>query len=139
MNVEHFLDTNIVVYAHDDADPRKRAVAQRLITKGLQQNDTAISVQVLSEFYVTATRKLKPPLPLSVVEREIELLSHLHIVTLDETLVAEAISLLKQYSLSYWDALILASAHRAGSKVVYSEDLSAGQFYGSLEVRNPFL
>jgi predicted nucleic acid-binding protein len=138
MSVERFLDTNILVYAHDASAPRKRDIAQALIFDGLRNEDTAISAQVLSEFYVTVTRKIAKPLSPRAARDEVLYLSDLDMVDIDALLILSAIEMQARWKLAYWDALILAAADRCGAREVLSEDLSHGQAYGRIVVRYPF-
>lgn len=133
-----FLDTNILVYAHDHDSPDKKAVAQAIIFEGLREEAIAISAQVLSEFFVTVTQKIKKPMPVANAKREISLLSNLDVADIDVPMIVRAIDIKQQWTLSYWDSLIIAAAERTECKTVYSEDLSDGQRYGKVTVRNPF-
>ena len=133
-----FYDTSILVYAHDSADAKKRKLAQTLILTGLRNGTGVISAQVLSEFYVTVTRKIAAPLPLDAARQELLLLSRLRVVETDATLVIRATDIQAKWQTSYWDALILAAAERARCATVWSEDLAHGQKYDTLRVLNPF-
>ncbi len=133
-----FLDTNVLVYAHDAGSPEKKARSQELIFACLRNNTGVLSAQVLSELFVTLTKKLEQPMSIEQAKREIVLLSTMETVEIDATLVVQAITLKERWQLSYWDSLILAAAERAECTVVYSEDMSDGQEYGSLVVRNPY-
>jgi predicted nucleic acid-binding protein len=134
----YFLDTNILVYANDESDPAKRSSASRLIVDGLRSGRAVISSQVLGEFWVTVTMKIKVPLLLETAEAEIERFRSLHVVSIDADLVLFALEKHKRFRISYWDALILASAEISGCETVYSEDLGTGQVYGNVRVVNPF-
>lgn len=133
-----FFDTNILVYAHDAKDKHKREVAKTLILEGLKKGTGVISAQVLSEFYVTLTKKIAHPLSSDEIRKEMFLLSRLKTVALDTALVLKAVDNKKAWRISYWDALILTAAEHAHCKIVWSEDLSPGQNYGSVQVFNPF-
>ncbi len=133
-----FLDTNIFVYAHDFEAEEKRETSRQLIYQTLQEGTGVISPQVLSEFFVTVTRKIAQPLSIAHAKREISLLSVMATVDLDATLVVRAVEMLQQWQVSYWDALILASAERAGCETLYSEDLADGEKYGTVVVCNPY-
>jgi len=133
-----FLDTNILVYAHDKENPDKKAKSQAILFECLRNGTGVISAQVLSEFFVTITRKVKQPMPSDRAKKEIVLLSTIATVDIDATLVVEAVNIKERWQLSYWDSLILAAAERAGCGTVCSEDMSDGQRYGSLVVCNPF-
>ena len=133
-----FLDTNILVYAHDRETPEKSSKAQALIFDGLRNDSAAVSAQVLSEFFVTITQKVKPPMPESQAAKEIALLANLEVVDVDVQLIQRAIAIKRRWRLSYWDGLIVAAAERAHCRTLYSEDLSDGQSYGDVTVCNPF-
>ena len=133
-----FLDTNILVYAHDAECLDKKSKSQEIIFESLRNGSGVISAQVLSEFFVTITLKVKQPMSSDQAKKELVLLSAIETVDIDATLVVQAVNIKERWQLSYWDSLILAAAERSGCRTVYSEDMSDGQTYGSLIVRNPF-
>ena len=133
-----FIDTNVLVYAHDSASPEKKERSQDVIFGCMREGSGVISAQVLSEFFVTVTRKIAKPLTDDRARHEIALLATMECVDIDATLVAQAIGLKGRWGVSYWDALILAAAQRAECTIVYSEDLSSGQTYGKLTVADPY-
>ena len=137
MSAEVFLDTNVLVYAVDTATAtsRKRTRGRDLIREG----NFGVSGQVLQEFYVVTTRKLAKPLPPGVAARWVARLSTAAFVPTDASLVKAAIEASIRWRISYWDAAIVAAAEALGARTLYSEDLSHGQVYGSVTVRNPFL
>ena len=131
-----FLDTNILVYALDQDDPKKQK-ACRVLLRRLQETDRAvISTQVMQEFYVVATRKLGiEPLQAKSI---LKTLDNLEVVPVSPTLIYEAIdcSLLNQ--ISFWDALVIVCAESALCTLVLSEDLNDGQIIRGVKVQNPF-
>ena len=133
-----FVDTNVLVYAHDTSAGEKHARAKALVTELWQSGNGCLSVQVLQEFYVTVTQKVRKPLSREMAARIIEYLSHWQVHTPDAGDVLEAIRIHRRYSLSFWDAMIIRSAQALGSNVIWSEDLNAGQDYGGVMVVNPF-
>jgi predicted nucleic acid-binding protein len=133
-----FLDTNILVYAYDRHDPRKQGVAQSLLIAGIENESAALSVQVLGEFFNVVTRQIKKPMTPDEAKEAIELFSNLLIQEIDLAMVERAIDTHKIYRISYWDALIVSAAERAGCKQILSEDLNDGQLYHSLAISNPF-
>lgn len=137
MTDRRFVDTNVWVYAVDIADPAKRGAAVAALT-GPAAGDLVLSAQVLGEFFVTVTRKLKPPLDVTEAAREVDRMSELHVVPLDARLVAAAIAGSREWGISYWDAMIIAAAQAGGCGVVLTEDLQDGATYGSVRVENPF-
>ena len=137
MSVDYFLDSNVVVYAVDmtRGAAHKRQIARKILREG----SFGLSTQVLQEFYVTATKKLKRPLSVSTAARWIDQLCRADIAMLDLSMIKQAIAHSKRYQISYWDGAIIAAAETLGATVLYSEDLSHGQTYGSLRVENPFV
>jgi predicted nucleic acid-binding protein len=133
-----FFDTNVLVYAHDSSEPEKRSKSQELIFRHIRDGSFVVSSQVLSEFFVTVTRKISVPISVPNAKKEILLLSTTATVDMDATLVVRAIEIQERWHLSYWDSLILSSAERAECKFVYSEDISDGTTYGGVSVANPF-
>ncbi len=138
MSGKLFVDTNIIVYAHDASAPQKRDYARDILATGLTDGGVVISTQVLSEFYVTITRKVQKPLSCAEARREIRLLAALEVTDIDFPMVDRAIGLQDRWQVSYWDGLIIAAAERTGCETLLSEDLADGQTYGIVTVRNPF-
>ena len=134
-----FLDTNILVYAHDSAENRKKEIARQLIRELFKEGFGAISTQVLQEFYVAVTGKIQKPLGISAAQKAIEKYGEFYTVHVDEPLIQRAINLHRREEVSFWDALVIAAAGRVDCRTLYSEDLNHGQKYGSVEVVNPFL
>ncbi|MGO9409181.1 MAG: PIN domain-containing protein [Spirochaetia bacterium] len=133
-----FFDTNTLVYANDTGSPEKRARARQLIRTAVVSGSGSISSQVLAEFWVTVTRKLKTPLSPESAREQIVLFSAFHVQPVDQATVLEAIRIQERYRISYWDAQIVASARFAKAEVVYSEDLQDGAEYDGVKIQNPF-
>ncbi len=136
MTVDALLDTNVLVYAasSEPAEEAKRARAVELIGSV----SFGLSAQVLQEFYVVATRKAKRKLSPERALWWLERFMPFPCVDTDAALVHEAALAAEQYRISYWDAAILAAAERLGAPILYTEDLNHEQFYGSVQVINPF-
>jgi len=133
-----FIDTNILLYAIS-THPEEAGKASK--AKAILAGDNlALSVQVLQEFYVQATRPTRSD-PLSHLEATALIQHWLRhpIVPLTVQLMQDALRLKDRYQVSYWDAAILAAAALARCAEIYSEDLSSGQTYGAVRVVNPFL
>jgi len=132
-----FVDTNVLLYAvsTDPAEARKAAVAREL----LEADDLALSVQVLQEFYVQATREGRPG-RLTHEQAALLIESFLRFPAQDTTmaLLRGALELKRRHRLSYWDASILEAARQLGCATVLSEDLAHGRDYGGVRVVNPF-
>jgi predicted nucleic acid-binding protein len=137
MSDRAFLDTNVLVYAVDEAEPGKRAEARRLLGSAGEQ-EFVLSSQVLGEFYAVATRKLEQPVPEAVAAAVIDLLGGLPTVSIDAALVKSAVQTSRSAQLSYWDGLIVAAAAASGCVRLLSEDLNDGQLIGSVRIENPF-
>jgi predicted nucleic acid-binding protein len=138
MSANTFLDTNILVYAYDEHEPEKQIRAQTLLRTAIQEESAVLSVQVLGEFFVVVTRRIRKPLSASDAEKIIDTLSILPVAEIDLNLVKRAIAIQTRYRISYWDSLIVAAAERAGCSTILSEDLSHGQKYNGVLVENPF-
>jgi predicted nucleic acid-binding protein len=137
MTAECLLDTNILVYAVDSSktNKHKQQIARDLIAN----TDFGLSAQVLQEFYVTVTRKLKPPLTSNQALRFISPLQHFPIVATNHELIRDAILLSEKHQISYWDAAVVTAAEYLQAKTLYSEDLNHGQQYGNVQAINPFI
>lgn len=133
-----FVDTNVLVYAHDPADPRKRAIAEA-IGSGQRGDRLVISTQVLVEFYSVVTRKLSQPLSAEVAGARVADLAGSPTIPTDAALVRTAVTLSRSAQLSIWDALIVAAAQAGRCTRLLTEDLSHGERYGPVTVENPFL
>jgi predicted nucleic acid-binding protein len=138
MSDRSFLDTNVLVYALDDAEPEKRDAARRLLASS-DHGEFVLSTQILSEFYVVATRRLARPLAEDAAAAAVDRLSQLPIVSVDPVLVRGAVELSRSSQVSYWDGLVLAAAARGGCQRLLTEDLNHGQTIGSVRIENPFL
>jgi predicted nucleic acid-binding protein len=137
MNAKSFVDTNIFIYAHDTANPKKQKISQELIFNGILRENLIISTQVLSEFIVTALKKIN--LPFKYVKKEVEFLKTIQIVEINYSMILEALDLKHRYKYSFWDSLIIVSAQRSGCEILISEDFNQGQKIGSLIIKNPFI
>lgn len=137
MSADCLLDTNILVYAVSEtpADAEKREVALALIA----ERAFALSAQILQEFYVTVTGKIRAPLPAQVAAELVDQYRSFPIVPTDDALVVAAIEISLRHRISYWDAAIVAAADALELDTVFTEDLSHHQQYGRVRVVNPFL
>ena len=132
-----FFDSNVLVYAVDPADPRKRKIAIDLITHALEVNhDGAISTQVMSEFVNVVQKK-----GLAHLDTLDDWISHFYPlleteVTMD--IVRNAIEIKNEYGIQFYDAQIVATAEKLGCTEIVSEDLNDGQLYRGMAVVNPF-
>ena len=132
-----FLDTNILLYTIDQREHGKRDQALRIVSELAYHGMAVISIQVLQEFYVGATRKFGID-PLSAKEMIAGFRSH-ELVMPDIEVVKEAIDTSILNRISFWDALLIASARRANCEVLWTEDLNHGQIIQGVRIENPFL
>jgi len=134
-----FVDTNILVYAHDRSAGAKHQRAQILLEKLWDSGQGVLSTQVLQELCINLRRKVSHPLPLEEVRLLIRDYSTWEVVTNTPESILQALDIELRYKISFWDALILQAAENSGASVLYSEDLATGQHYGAIRVVNPLL
>jgi len=137
MNDKAFVDTNILVYAHDRVSGIKKERASALIENLWSTGGGVISTQVLQELCINLRRKSIKPLTVEETRSLIEDYLKWEIVVNTPDSVIHAVTIETQYQISFWDALIIHAAERSGAAILYSEDLSDGQTYGSVRVINP--
>ena len=137
--VDHFLDTNILVYAFDRSAGKKHNLASTLVQSCWKNENGCLSIQVLQEFFVTMTRKIAAPLEHSIVRQIVSDLAQWRLHSPSATDLLQAIDLQQNYQLSFWDAQVIQSAASLGCKHLFSEDLNHSQLYGSVQVINPFM
>lgn len=133
-----FVDTNILVYAHDVSAGQKHKTARELIERLWDTGNGCLSVQVLQEFYVTVTRKVARPLSMEAAEEIIRDLGFWHVHSPSPEDILGAISIQRHYQVSFWDAMVIHSAQCLACSIIWSEDLSNGQEYEMAKVINPF-
>ena len=133
-----FVDTNILVYARDKSDPVKQARATEIMNILWIKRTGRLSPQVLQEFYVTVTRKLKPGLPAAEARQDIRDLMEWNPKTPGARVLESAWEIEDRWQLSWWDSLIVASALDCGTSILLSEDMQDGLFIDSLQILNPF-
>ena len=133
-----FLDTNILIYAHDRSAEDKQIRARELVRELWQSGEGCLSIQVLQEFYVNVTQKVSKPLSGEVAAQIIADLSLWPIHRPGPQDILDAIRLQSRYQITFWDAMIIASAIQMGCQTLWSEDLNPGQVYDQVTVRNPF-
>jgi len=133
-----FVDTNVLVYAHDVDAGQKHQIAQRLLSDLWNTRAGVLSVQVLQEFYVTLTRKLAHPLSATEARNIIRNYLTWHIEINDPLSVLNASQIEENYKVSFWDALIVAAASKAKVSKILTEDLNAGQIINGILIENPF-
>jgi predicted nucleic acid-binding protein len=137
MSDKTFVDTNILIYAHDVDAKGKHETAKSVLRELWSQRTGALSTQVLQEFYVNVTRKIAKPLS----KAEARLVVNSYSIWCTEITPAELVAAFRiedESRIGFWDALIVASAAKAGTARILSEDLNAQQMIAGIRVENPF-
>ena len=138
MSAPVFVDTNVLVYARDLREKAKQPVAALWIAQLWRDRTGRTSTQVLSEFYVTVTRKLKPGMPAAQAWDEVNALLSWHPQAVDAALLQRAYQIEQRYRLSWWDSAVVGAAQLQDCALLLTEDLQDGAVFGSVTVRSPF-
>jgi len=137
MSDKTFVDTNILIYAHDVDAEAKHQIAKSLLGELWVQRTGALSMQVLQEFYVNVTRKIAKP----ISKDKARLVVNSYAIWCVETAsseIAAAFQIEDQYRIGFWDALIVAAAAKCRADRILSEDLNAGRVIAGMRIENPF-
>jgi predicted nucleic acid-binding protein len=138
MRDRKFVDTNVLIYAHDvDAGP-KHEIAKTVLRQLWVDRAGVLSPQVLQEFYVNATRKIRTPLPKPAARSVVGTYAAWCVEGVATADLAAAFQIEEDAKIGFWDALIVAVAVRSGARSVLSEDLNAGQVIAGIAIENPF-
>jgi predicted nucleic acid-binding protein len=133
------IDTNILVYAYDQATPEKQRRAIDLLQQICTARVGAVSAQTLSEFFSVATRKLTPPLTVAEAEKQLQAFAaQWPVLPVTEKAVLEAARGARMYQLHFWDAQIWAAARLNGLSFVFSEDFNSDAIIEGVRFVNPF-
>lgn len=132
-----FVDTNVLVYAHDESAGPKRHVGERLLEELWGDGGGCLSIQVLQELFVNLTRKLPRPLDTDAAANIVEDIARWSLHAPDAEDVLAAIRIHQRYGISFGDAMIVRSAAALGCETLLSEGLNAGQRYDGVLVVNP--
>lgn len=138
MTARIFVDTNILVYTRDASEPDKQKQAMTWMHYLWTSRKGRLSFQVLQEFYVTVTKKLKPGLDALSARRDVQALLLWKPVLINATVLEAAWLLQDRYQLPWWDALITGAAQTAGCTYLLTEDFTEGQCFSAVTVINPF-
>lgn len=133
-----FVDTNILLYAYDVSAGKKHEIAKELLKELWDTRKGCLNTQVLQEFYVTITKKVKKPLSPSQASQIISDLGVWNLDTPDVGDILEAIKISQRYIISFWDSLIICSAINLDCDIIWSEDLNSEQYFDKVKVINPF-
>jgi predicted nucleic acid-binding protein len=133
-----FVDASVLVYSQDPRDPLKKARAEEWLERLWQRRTGRTSVQVLSEFYTVATRKLAPRIPGEAAWEEAARYFAWSPRGIDVALLACARDIERRYGISWWDSMVVAAAQLQDCVLLLTEDLQDGMVFGTLAVRSPF-
>jgi predicted nucleic acid-binding protein len=139
MSDKYFVDTNILMYAHDTSAGAKHERAKALVEELWRDRTGVVSTQVLQELSVNLRRKVGRPVDIKATREIVADYLTWQVVVNGGESILEALDLEARFQISFWDALVLQAAHAAGAGTLYSEDLSDKQQYGPVRVINPLL
>ena len=134
-----FVDTNVLVYAYDVDAGYKHDTARLVLGSLWDARSGAASLQVLQEFYVTATRKVSRPITKRVARDVIAVYGAWKVHRPDVADIIAASELEERHHLSFWDALVVVAAQRTGARTILTEDLQNGRRFGPVTIVNPFI
>jgi predicted nucleic acid-binding protein len=133
-----FVDTNVLLYAEDGANAIKHRAARNWLRELWLRRSGRVSSQVLNEFYVNATRKLRPPMAAGDARAEVRRYQRWQPWQVDHATVETAWGIESRYGMSYWDALMVAAAQQQGCTLLLTEDLQHNQMIDTMRIVNPF-
>jgi predicted nucleic acid-binding protein len=137
MSDKYFVDTNILMYAHDASAGEKHEGAKALVEELWRDRTGVVSTQVLQELAVNLRKNARQPLDAKATRDIIADYLTWQVIINNGDSILEAIDLETRYKISFWDAMVVQAAQLSGADTLYSEDLSDGQRYGSIRVANP--
>ncbi|MGB8916021.1 MAG: PIN domain-containing protein [Candidatus Sulfotelmatobacter sp.] len=136
MPARSFFDTNVLLYADDKAAPAKQKRALALVAEHRRAGTGVVSMQVLQEYFVAVTRKLR--VDAAIARRKVELLAEFDVAAPELADILAAIDLHRLHGFSFWDALVVRSAKQSGCPVLFSEDMQHGREIDGVRIVNPF-
>jgi predicted nucleic acid-binding protein len=136
MSARSFFDTDILIYADDKAAPAKQRCALDLLAEHRRARTGVVSLQVLQEYFVTATLKLH--VDVRIARRKVELLAEFDVASTEVADILAAIDLHQLYGLSFWDGLVVRAAQKTGCRVLFSENLQHAREIDGIAIVNPF-
>jgi predicted nucleic acid-binding protein len=138
MSGKTFVDTNVLIYAHDIDEHAKHEIAKEFLRELWSERTGVLSMQVLQEFYVNVTRKIPSPLSKDLARSVVSSYVPWCMET-TPTEIAAAFRIEDESQIGFWDALIVASAAKSGATRILSEDLNSGQRIAGILIQNPFV
>jgi predicted nucleic acid-binding protein len=133
-----FVDTNILAYAYDSSEASRQPAAAAILESLWLTRSGALSTQVLQEFYAVVTRKFDPPMTRQAARAIVAEYGEWVVVEIDVPMILSSSHLEEGHQMSFWDALVVEAARRAGATRLLSEDLQAGRRFDGLVIENPF-
>ena len=134
--VRSFIDTNVLVYAEASDVPTRQQAALRLLKQLFETSNGVLSTQVLQEYCNVAIKRLR--LPAQHIRAQLDMYEQFEVVQVTPALVRDGLDLHQTRSISFYDAIILASAQTAGCRILFSEDMNSGETMGGVRIVNPF-
>ena len=139
MSDKYFVDTNILMYAHDKAAGAKHERAKAIVEELWRDRTGVVSTLVLQELSVNLRKKVRQPVDAKATRDIVADYLAWQVIVNGGEAILDALDIEKRYQISFWDALIVQAAQSSGAEVLYSEDLADGQRYASIHVLNPFV
>jgi predicted nucleic acid-binding protein len=137
--VTTFVDTNVLIYAFDRAEPRKQAIAAEHLERLWTERSGALSTQILQEFYSVATNQFKLAMTAAEAREVVELYAEWPVTVIQPADILNASGIHERHQLSFWDALVLQAAIVAGADRLLTEDLQDGLEVQGVRIQNPFV
>jgi len=139
MSAKAFVDTNILVYAHDLDAGAKNSIARELVADLWKTRSGILSTQVLQEYFVAITKKVSNPLNAAQARRSVRNYCAWEVVVNDSQIILQATEIQEAHRLSFWDALIVSAAFAGDAATIVTEDLNHGQLIEGILIQNPFV
>jgi predicted nucleic acid-binding protein len=139
MKDKTFIDTNILVYAHDIDAGERHDLAKEILFQLWETRLGILSTQVLEEFYVTLTRKIPKPIKRPAARRIVKRYFSWEVIINNPNIILQASEIEEGYKISFWDALIVSAAYSGNASVILTEDLNPGQHVEGILIKNPFI
>jgi predicted nucleic acid-binding protein len=137
MSDKTFVDTNVLLYAHDADAPIKHEIAKDILRNLWSQRTGSLSPQVLQEFYINVTKKIASPLSKPAARAVVDSY-RVWCVDTASAEISDAFRIEDEAGIGFWDALIVAAARKAGAGRLLTEDLNSGQIISGVRIENPF-
>jgi len=131
-----FIDTNVLVYAEASDEPLKQQAALTLLKRLYENNEGVLSTQILQEYCNVALKKLR--LSSTHIRAQLDLYEQFELVQVTPAIIRAGLDLQQTRSVSFFDSIVLASAHAAGCNVIWSEDMNTGEVINGMQMTNPF-